>query len=192
MKVLLLEDNETFLNLIQEILYDSGYSVSCFTDGLNALEHCCDGYDCFILDINVPTIDGINLLREIRGRDKKTPVIIISANSDLESIKKAYSKGCNEYLKKPFYMYELETKIKNLCNINDAIVLADGYVFDNAKELLFDKSGMCVKLTKYEKRFFNILLKYHNKMTPLEVIENYVWEGKVGTPYRIRSLVKRL
>jgi len=191
MKILVLEDNESLLGLIKEELEDLGYQVSSYLDGLEALEHCIDGFDCFILDINVPNMDGIELLKEIRSRDKTTPAIIISANFELENVKNAYSNGCNDFLKKPFYMYELETKIKQLCHLNEVKNLANGYTYNLNSETLLDENNEVVKLTKKERRFLALLIKHENKMTPLEYIEDYVWEGEMTTPSGIRSMVKR-
>lgn len=192
MKILVLEDNENLLELIQEELEDKGYCVSCFTDGLEALEHCIDGFDCFVLDINVPNVDGLTLLKEIRERDKCTPAIIISANFELDNLKKAYTQGCNDFLKKPFYMYELETKIKQYCHLEEKILLQDGFTYDIKSETLFSCDKEAVKLTKKERRFFALLIKHENTMTPLEYIEDYVWEGEPTTSVGLRSLVKRL
>ncbi|MGB5918190.1 response regulator transcription factor [Arcobacter sp.] len=192
MKVLVLEDNESLLELITEELEDMGYEVSSFNDGLDALEHCIDGFDCFILDINVPNVDGISLLKEIRNRDKTTPAIIISANFELENVKKAYSNGCNDFLKKPFYMYELETKIKQLCHLGEEKNLLANYTYNLSSETLFDENKEAVKLTRKERRFISLLIKHENKMTPLEYIEDYVWEGEMTTSVGIRSMIKRL
>lgn len=71
MKVLVLEDNERLLNLIHEALEQKNYQVDTFANGKDALNAIDNGYDCFILDINVPGIDGISLLREIRSMDEK-------------------------------------------------------------------------------------------------------------------------
>lgn len=191
MKVLVLEDNESLLDLIKEELEDLGYKVSCFSDGIDALEHCIDGFDCFILDINVPNMDGIALLKEIRNRDKTTPAIIISANLELENVKNAYSSGCNDFLKKPFYMYELETKIKQLCHLDEVKNLAKGYSYNLNLETLYNENNEAIKLTKKERRFLALLIKHENKMTPIEYIEDYVWEGEMTTASGIRSMVKR-
>ena len=90
MKILLLEDNKRLSNLIIEALEEKGYKVDWFEDGKVALESIYNGYDCFILDINVPGMDGLSLLKELRVMDDKTPAIIISVNVELETIKDAY------------------------------------------------------------------------------------------------------
>ncbi len=86
MKILVLEDNERLANLIVEALEQKKYHATLFTDGKKALKAIDNGFDCFILDINVPGMDGISLLKEIRTMDAHTPAIIISANIDLDTI----------------------------------------------------------------------------------------------------------
>ena len=96
MKILLLEDNVNLAEIIKEMLEEKGHNTDWFDDGEAALFASVNGYDCFILDIHVTSMDGLMLLKEIRDREKKTPVIIISAHIELETIQKAYMNGCNE------------------------------------------------------------------------------------------------
>jgi DNA-binding response OmpR family regulator len=193
MKVLLLEDNKRLSSLILEVLGQKSYDVDCFEDGKEAINAIDNGYDCFILDINVPGLDGLSLLKEIRSMDKNTPSIIISANTELESIQEAYKRGCDEYLKKPFYMYELEKKIEKLCIENDLkISLPEGYVFDVFKKILLNKQKQEVKLAKKEILLLTLFAKNLEKIVSFEQIEQYVWEGDLTTVENIRALVKRL
>lgn len=192
MKVLLLEDNERLSKLIIEALSQKNYKVDWFIDGGKALNCIYDGYDCFILDINVPSFDGLSLLKEIKLMDKITPCIIISANIDLDTIKKAYKEGCNEYLKKPFYIYELETKLDFLCRKEiKQIKLENNFIYNLEKEILF-KNDEEIKLSKKEILIFNLFFKNLDKIVTFEQIEHYVWEGNLTTNDNIRALVKRL
>lgn len=193
MKILILEDNERLANLIVEALEQKKYHVNLFNDGKRALEAIDNGYDCFILDINVPGIDGLSLLREIRSMDDATPAIIISANVELDTIQEAYSKGCDEYLKKPFYMYELETKIEKLCKPKVSLVtLPEGFTYSMEHEQLLDGNGEEIKLAKKEILLLNLFTKNLNKNISFERIEQYVWGGELTTTENIRALVKRL
>ena len=193
MKILVLEDNERLANLVVEALEKKKYHVVLFRDGKKALEAIDDGFDCFILDINVPGLDGISLLKEIRSMDTTTPAIIISANIELETIQDAYHKGCDEYLKKPFYMYELELKIEKLCKPKVVILkLAQGYSYDMEHEILLDANQEEIKLAKKEILLLNLFAKNLGKTITFERIEQYVWEGELTTTENIRALVKRL
>lgn len=193
MKILLLEDNKRLSNLIIEALEEKNYKVDWFEDGKIALESIYNGYDCFILDINVPGLDGLTLLKELRDMNKTTPAIIISANVELETIKDAYIKGCDEYIKKPFYIYELELKLDKLCKRKDEnLKLPNNFIYDIEKEKLFDEKNEEVKLAKKEILLFNLFAKNLEKVISFEQIEQYVWEGDLTTNENIRALVKRL
>ena len=193
MKILLLEDNKRLSNLIIEALEEKNYKVDWFEDGKIALESIYNGYDCFILDINVPGLDGLTLLKELRDMNKTTPAIIISANVELETIKDAYVKGCDEYIKRPFYIYELELKLDKLCKRKDeSLKLPNDFIYDLEKEKLFDEKNEEVKLAKKEILLFNLFAKNLEKVISFEQIEQYVWEGDLTTNENIRALVKRL
>lgn len=192
MKVLVLEDNENLAEIISEMLSEYGYEVELFSDGNDVLENLLNGYDCFILDINVPNIDGLSLLKQIRDLSLNTPVIIISSHIELKNIKQAYLKGCNDFLKKPFYIDELLIKINLLCQKNQTFCLKEGYYFDKSKELLFDKNNKEISLSKKEKLFLILLLKNQNQTVFLEQIFEYCYAGEIASVMSIRSLVKRL
>ncbi len=193
MKILVLEDNERLANVIVEAFEDKKYRVDLFDNGKKALEAIDNGYDCYILDINVPGIDGLSLLKEIRSMDGETPAIIISANVELETIQEAYCKGCDEDLKKPFYMYELETKIERLCKPKaHTIRLAQNFSYCVEHERLLDNRGEEVKLAKKEILLLNLFAKNLDKNITFERIEQYVWGGELTTTENIRALIKRL
>ena len=90
-------------------------------------------YDLYIIDINIPKISGLELLKYIRQKDLKTPVVIITASLELENIKTAYKNGCDEYIKKPFYLEELEIKIDKICKVNcdkNVIKISENIFYD--------------------------------------------------------------
>jgi DNA-binding response OmpR family regulator len=193
MKILVLEDNKRLSSLIVEVLLQKKFTVDLFENGKKALEAIDNGYNCFILDINVPGVDGLTLLREIRLMDKTTPAIIISANVDLETIQDAYTKGCDEYLKKPFYMYELETKLDKLCRVTDeALKFAENYSYLPLEQKLFDSNNDEVKLAKKEILLLELFANNIDKIVTFEQIEQYVWCGDLTTTENIRALIKRL
>lgn len=193
MKILVLEDNQRLLALIVEALEQKSYRVDAFSDGKCALEAIDNGYDCFVLDINVPGIDGLSLLKELRMMDNTTPAIIISANVELESIQDAYIKGCDEYLKKPFYMYELETKIDRLCKADSPkLKLMDNFAYDICTETLIGADGLAIKLAKKEILLLDLFAKNRDQIISFEQIEQYVWQGELTSNENIRALIKRL
>lgn len=192
MKILVLEDNERLCNLMKQALTKSRYKVDTVNDGENALEMITNGYSCFILDINVPSLDGISILEYIRMYHKDVPVIIISSNHELEKIQKSYEVGCNDYLKKPFFMYELVQKVQKLCKIKNSLIdFGEGFVFDYDRQFLM-KGTEQIKLAKKEILFLELLVKDIHRVFRFDEIEDYVWEGEETNLTNIRALVKRL
>ena len=192
MKILLLEDNKKLNETITKRLGMKGYSVLSIIDGAEAFEKITDGFSCFILDINVPNIDGIKILKKIREYYQTLPVIIISASVELDVIKQAYDFGCNDFLKKPFFIDELEIKIEKFCNIqNDKIYFDENCYFD-FKSSIIQMNDKEVRLTKKEKLLINLFLTKRNQVISYESIENYVWEGNFASLESIRSLIRRV
>lgn len=112
MKILLLEDDLLLGETLEEMLNDAHYDVHWVKDGEEAAEATFDtSYDLYILDINVPKINGLKLLEELREAGDDTRVIFISALSDIASISKGFHLGAEDYLKKPFFPEELLVRI---------------------------------------------------------------------------------
>jgi DNA-binding response OmpR family regulator len=169
-----------------------GYKVDAFKDGQKAYEHIGEGYSCFILDINVPRLDGVKLLKKIREYYVDVPVIIISASVELEMIKEAYDFGCSDYLKKPFFIDELEIKIEKLCHIQNDFIYFDTNAYFDFKGSLIQINDTNTRLTKKERLLMNLLLVHKNRLVSFDLIESYVWEGKITSLESIRSLIRRL
>ena len=193
MKILLLEDNKQLSQLIKRRLSLKDYTIDCFEDGEKAYESIIDNnYNCFILDINVPTLNGVELLKKIRVFYEYIPVIIMSATVELSTIKEAYGFGCNEFLKKPFFVDELEIKIKKLCNINENVIYFDAnsyFDYQSSSVMIYENH---FHLTKKEKLLINLLLDRRDTVVSFECIEEHVWEGKKVSLDSIRSLVRRI
>ncbi len=192
MKILLLEDNKKLNTTIKKRLELKGYKVFNYIDGKEALDNITEGFSCFILDINVPNVDGIKVLKKIREYYDEVPVIIISATVELDIIKESYDFGCNDYLKKPFFIDELEIKVERLCKIKDELInFAENSTFDY-KSSTITINGDMQRLTKKERLLMNLFLTKKNQVLSYEAIENYVWEGSFASIESIRSLIRRL
>lgn len=192
MKILVLEDNERLSKLIKQALSDEGYSVDCFSDGDEALEVLENGYDCFILDINVPNLDGITILEAIRLNHSTTPVIIMSSNHDFEKVQTSYDLGCDDYLKKPFYIFELVQKVKKFLTVKKSFIrFDDEYRYDFIKHILY-KNEQEIELTKKEILFLELFSKNLHHVATYNELEEYVWEGDETSLVNIRAMIKRL
>ena len=192
MKILLLEDNVKLNSTIKKRLELKDYQIDSFIDGQEAYDNIENGYSCFVLDINVPNIDGIKILKRIRESYKDIPVIIISASVELELIKESYDFGCNDYIKKPFFIDELEIKIGKLCQIKEDKIKYDlnSYFDFKSSTILVEEKE--IRLTKKERLLINLFLTKKNQVVSYEAIENYVWEGSFVSLESIRTLVRRV
>ena len=179
MKILLLEDDIALNKSICDALIYSGYSVDTFFDGNEVLNNLNFLYDLYIMDINVPNISGLELLDLIQNQNNQAKIIMISSNTDINTIKNAYNLGCIDYLKKPFHLEELRIKIDML--------------FSNVNSLLEElKLKPDSNLTKKEKRFLTLLLKNKDLVTTYQMIDEFVYEDKLMTIDGVRALVRRL
>ncbi len=191
MKIFLLEDDYSLNEAIKEIIQLENHSVENFYDGETAFSKISNDFDLYILDINIPNINGLEILKQIKQINPKTKVIIISANINIDLIREAYTLGCDDYIKKPFDIEELLFKI-NRYEKKDTIIYLDINITFNtiSKELIINNKT--VELTKNEKNLLFLLVDNLNNKISYDQIENFVYEGTSKTSDAIRSLVKRL
>jgi len=192
MRIMLLEDNKRLNDTITKRLEVKGFHVSSFTDGIQAYEHIDEGYLCFVLDINVPSMNGIEILKKVREYHSYTPIIIISSSVELDIIKDSYRYGCNDYLKKPFFIDELEIKIEKLCHLDDDLIMISEDCQFSLKESVLIYNGKPQHLSKKERLLLNLLISKQGKVVSFDTIQEIVWEGNFVSIDSIRSLVRRI
>lgn len=191
MKIFLLEDNYSLNEAIKEILEIENHIVYNFYDGEKAFNSVLNNYDLYILDINVPNINGLDILQRIKSMNFNSNVLIISANVNIELIKKAYILGCDDYLKKPFNLEELVLKVNRYENTTKNINLIKNIYFNIfEKELYINEEK--IELAKNEKNFLYLLIKNMGNTISYSQIEDFVYDGKSKSSDAIRSLIKRL
>jgi len=118
LKVLVVDDEEDVVEVIQDRLEAYGFTVVTAGNGLEALKRLsAERFDGVFLDVKMPEMGGIEALEEIRKRDRKIPVIIITSSSTREAAIEAMAKGANEYVLKPFEWEELKAKIEKVYGI---------------------------------------------------------------------------
>jgi len=118
LKVLVVDDEEDIVEVIRDRLEAYGFTVATAGTGLEALRRLStEKFDGIFLDIKMPEMGGMEALEEIRKRDKKIPIIIITSSSTREAAIEAIAKGANEYVLKPFEWEELKAKIEKVYNI---------------------------------------------------------------------------
>ncbi|MBF7071383.1 response regulator transcription factor [Aliarcobacter butzleri] len=199
MKIFLLEDDFALNKIIKISLQNRGFFVDSFSDGYKAVDVILNSkYDLYILDLNVLGFDGHKILEFIRKDDLNVPIIMISAEIDIENIKKSYTLGCNDYIKKPFDFEELFLRIQyHLSYIkkdeNSDFIVDLGYDFSfNLLEQTLFKSNNEIKLTSKEKLLLSLLVKNINNTVTNEMIHEYVWDNKEMEAVSMRTIVHKL
>ena len=137
-KILLLEDDFNLGDTIKDLLVANDYDVDHVTSGLETIDLTyAHQYDLYIFDINIPDIDGLDILKSLRDADDNTPTIFISAMTDLKTVLKAFDTGAYDFIKKPFYSEELLIKVNlKFAENNQKIQYRDLEYFPKEKKLL--------------------------------------------------------
>lgn len=118
MRLLLAEDEKALSKALTAILERNNYSVDAVYDGQAALEYLeADNYDGVILDIMMPKIDGITVLKEIRKKGNLIPVLLLTAKSEVDDKVEGLDAGANDYLAKPFHSKELLARIRAMTRV---------------------------------------------------------------------------
>ena len=101
--------------MVAKRLYDAGYEVDTCYDGEEAFESVLtENYDLIVLDLNLPGMDGMEILKELRQRNEETKVLILSARGQIADKVEGLDAGANDYMEKPFHLQELEARIRSL------------------------------------------------------------------------------
>ncbi len=179
MKILLLEDDYLLSKILTKHL-SLKYKITPVYDGDTALERVeTQKFDLLILDSNVPGLTGLELIKELRQYNNTTPIIMITAYQDTIHLKKAFTHGCNDYIKKPFELDELDMRIENITrtfNIeqNLPIQIAKDTFFD-AMNHKITKEGKTFSLAKKESELLNYLATNRKRTISKEELTQNLW-----------------
>lgn len=140
MKILVVEDEIILNKTINTSLKEAGYEVESVYDGKEALDLVLvEKYDLIVLDLNLPYVDGMDILKAIRKEDVETKIIILSARSQIEDKVEGLDLGANDFLEKPFHLDELKARIRSLTRRrfiqNDSLLTFDRIRLDTKTRL---------------------------------------------------------
>ncbi len=198
-KILLLEDDVTLNETVAEYLEDNGYDVKAVYDGEEALNLMYEKtFDLFILDVNVPFVDGFTLLKERREANDKTPAIYITSLNSMESLEQGYQSGADDYIRKPFALKELLLRIES--------ILKRGYFHNNEEKLKIDgdiefdinsgtlyKEGAEVPLNQKELKLLKLFLQNPKEPVTHEKIHETLWDyDETVSEDSLRTYIKNL
>lgn len=185
MKLLIVEDEKELQSTIAEGLRLDGYGVDTCDNGLDACELCfVERYDLVILDLNLPKMDGFEVLKQVRQFDEELKILILSARDDVWDKVRGLDNGANDYLTKPFNFVELEARIRNLLRRSfiqrNNTLIYDDIRMDISKQMVW----VCdqeIMLTKKEFAILQYFLMNPHKVISQEELMEHIWDSNVNS-----------
>lgn len=180
MRVLIVEDEKDLSMILSEMLEMEGYYVDASYDGINGLDNALSGiYDVIILDVMLPEMNGIQVLSNIRKNNINTPVLMLTAKSEIEDKVNGLDNGADDYLTKPFNTKELLARIRALSRRREKIFIDENLKF---ADIILDKETheICkneqkIKLTKKEFDIIELLILNSGKTVSKENLTVKIW-----------------
>ncbi|MEG0641256.1 MAG: response regulator transcription factor [Clostridium sp.] len=185
MRILVVEDEQDLLETITEGLRLDGYAVDMCDNGEDALELVfTENYDLIVLDLNLPKMDGIEVLTNIRKFNKDIKVLILTARSHICDKVIGLDLGANDYLTKPFHFQELEARIRSLLRrkfIQQDSVLTCCNIIMNTASRVTIANDVEVNLTRKETSLLEYFLLNQERVISVEELIEHVWDGSVDS-----------
>jgi len=195
-KVLLLEDEYMLRVSITEFLEELGLEVVGFSNGEKAFDAIYEThFDLYLLDVNVPGMNGFDLLRTLRKEGNKTPAIFLTSMVNITDLQEGYKSGCCDYIRKPFDLTELQVRIMQALKSfyhegENRIDFGEGLIYDTENfTLMYNEQN--ITLSKTEKEIFTVLLKHTNQVVSVEMFQDEIW-GEYVDPANIRVQINNL
>lgn len=174
MKILLLEDDKILCESLKEFLELEGYKVDVAHRGTDVFDLTYDNaYDLYILDVNVPEVNGFDVLASLKDAGDETPAIYITALTDINSISKGFTIGADDYIKKPFDPEELVIRIKSKYQPEDNLIYYNDLVYD-PKTRVLQKNGETIGLGEVQQNIFHTLITEKNKIVDSYVLMDFL------------------
>ncbi len=178
MRVLLVEDNRSLSKWIAKALLNSGMVVDCMFDGMQANHVLLTQiYDAVLLDLSLPRMDGIMVLKSLRARQSQVPVLVLTARSSIEERVNGLDAGADDYMAKPFDLTELEARIRALVrrargNVRNEFAL--GSLLYESDGGLFRLDGLPMALTPREHELLELLITRVNCPVSKQVLSDRI------------------
>ena len=181
MKLLIVEDEHSLQKALTKGFRKLGYTVDAAGDGEVALEfYYSNQYNLIILDLNLPKLDGLDVLQEIRKENREIPVLILSARNEVHDKITGLDMGANDYLAKPFYFNELDARVRALLRRNfktsPTVIICGEIRLDMSLKKAF-YNDIEIPLTKKEYGIFEYLMLNGGRVISGEELIEAVWES---------------
>ena len=184
-----------FAESLIDLLEEEEYEVTHVPNGQSALDTSYENrYDLYLLDINVPLINGLELLQELRDADDTTPTIFLTSHKDEESLKQGFLSGADDFITKPFNNTELLLRLKALLKRSKKLEkkCINHFCYDTSKKLIYYKE-VPLELSKREYDLLLLFLQHINTPVPKELIFDHLWgANNGGSDGALRVYINRL
>lgn len=179
MRILVVEDESSIAKFIGQGLAEAGYAVDLVKDGQSGLEYAfAIEYDILVLDIMLPKLDGLQLLRKLRGQGNKTPVLMLTARDTIDDRVSGLDAGADDYLVKPFAFSELLARIRALLRrppmqVGTVLQIGDLMMDTSTREVR--RGNHLLDLTPREYAVLEYLMRHPNQVLTRTQIGEHVW-----------------
>ncbi|WP_321311178.1 response regulator transcription factor [Halarcobacter sp.] len=198
-KLLLLEDDLTLSETVIDYFEEQGFEVKAVYDGEEAQEIIYEEkFDIFLLDVNVPLINGFELLKKVRQEGNTTPAIFITSLNSMNSLEEGFDSGCDDYIRKPFELKELLLRVQTIVkrefskNKDTKIQIDENIIFDSSSNEL-TKDGEVVQLNFKEQKLLKFFLQNSDELLVHDRIYDYVWDyDEQYSDNSLRTYIKNL
>src|SRR5579863_10440371 len=179
MRILIAEDDEALAKFVRQGLEGEHYSVDVVPDGEQARAAATQfDYDVIILDLNLPKLDGVSVLRHLRSKKPSLPVLVLTQRTRVEDRVQCLDTGADDYLAKPFSFSELSARIRALVRRShlpsESVLLAGDLKLDRVQRLV-ERSGRRIELTAKEFSLLEYLLLNAGRRVTRSMIIEHVW-----------------
>lgn len=196
MKILIVEDDVEIASMIREGLDDAGYTTTVCRDGERALRLITSRpYSLFLLDIMVPTLDGISLCKQIRDSKLSTPILMLTAKDTIADRVEGLDSGADDYLVKPFDFEELLARVRALLRretvLKQSVLRIDNLTIDTKRKYV-ERSGQEIVLTAREYALLEAMVSRYGQIFTREAIQERIWMDESAFSNVVDVTIKNL
>ncbi len=197
MHLLLVEDEKQIAKYLVKGLQRNGFAVDHVLTGKEALSILAvNTFDCLLLDLNLPDMDGLDIARKLRDDGSQLPILMLTARNEHEDILRGFKSGTDDYLPKPFDFEELLCRIQALIKRNyknsDSILKTSDIEVNTTNRRVY-KGGVEVKINAKEYGILEYLLRNRGKIVSQEELLEHVWDNSIDMfTDTIRANIKTL
>lgn len=185
MRILIAEDDEALGKFVRQGLETEHYSVDVFPDGEQARSAASESdYDLVILDLNLPKVDGVSVLRHLRLKKPSLPVLVLTQRTKVEDRVECLDTGADDYLAKPFSFSELSARIRALIrrsHVPSEAVLAIADLKLDRVQHIVQRTGVRIELTTKEFALLEYLMRHAGRSVTRSMILEHVWNLSFDT-----------